>query len=168
MISGVRPTPRELRQIQRGWGMMHWLMIGPILIPFIGLWTLAIWGVGPYADGRVLFGALIGTPLAWLAARSLVNASMRRAARKAPAGDLATDWSLDDTGIVLSTALTSSRLSWSALLDVREEADRFVFLLTPASNPALPRRVLTTDQLAALRTLIAEVRASGRLGRGVD
>lgn len=167
-ITGVQTKPREMRQIQRGWGMMHWLMLGPILVPFIGLWFTAIWGVGPYPDGGVLLGTLIGTPVAWVVARHLVNLSILRAARRAPTGNLAIDWRLNGAGIDLSTELVSSRLDWSAFLDVREESDRFVFLLTPSSNPVLPKRALTADQLAALRALITEVRASGRLGRGVD
>lgn len=167
-ILQVRPTTRELRPLQRGWGAMHWVMCIPMLVPFMGLWALAIWGVGPYPDGRVLFGALIGTPLVWIAARYLAGVATRRAGARAPASALPTDWRLDNAGIEISTALTSSRLSWPVLFKVIEEADRFVFLVSPPTNPVLPKRVLTANQLTALRALIVEVRASGRLGRGVD
>jgi hypothetical protein len=39
--------------------------------------------------------------------------------------------------------------------------------VTPAYNPVLPKRLLGEQQLADLRSLIADLTASGRLGRGV-
>jgi len=50
----------------------------------------------------------------------------------------------------------------------QEEKDRFLFLVTPAYNPVLPTRLLTDEQKQALRALVADVRARGVLGAGVD
>ncbi len=167
-VAGVRPTPREMRPIRKGWGAMHAFMLGPILVPFVGLWALACWGVGPYADRAVLLAALIGTPVAWVVSRLLADRAVARATRLSPASDRAIDWRLDETGIELSNDLFFSRIRWGALVSVREEENRFVFLLTPPGSPILPKRVLTPDQQTELRMLLADLRASGRLGRGVD
>jgi hypothetical protein len=69
---------------------------------------------------------------------------------------------------VFSNGLQTNDVDWRAIMKVRDESDRFVFLVTPAYNPVLPKRLLGEQQLADLRGLIAEVTASGRLGRGVD
>jgi hypothetical protein len=66
------------------------------------------------------------------------------------------------------TALAATFYDWRGIKDVLREHDRFVFLLSPAYNAPLPIRCLTQDQLQELEALIAEVRASGRLGAGVD
>jgi hypothetical protein len=49
-----------------------------------------------------------------------------------------------------------------------EEKDRLIFAVTPARNHVLPLRCFDPGQLDAFRALIAEARASGRLGAGVD
>ena len=51
---------------------------------------------------------------------------------------------------------------------MRDEKDRFLFLVSPAYNPVLPKRLLDEQQLSDLRELISEIRAGGRLGAGLD
>ena len=77
---------------------------------------------------------------------------------QAPAGAVASDWMLDDAGVTLAHPLVGSRFAWAGLRDVREEKDRFVFLVTPMNNPVLPHRCLQPEQLLALRSLIQTVR----------
>jgi hypothetical protein len=64
--------------------------------------------------------------------------------------------------------LQRNTTDWRAIKTVIEEADRFLFLVTPGNNPVLPKRNLSSDQVEALRALIQRVEASGRLGAGVD
>nr|WP_255500214.1 YcxB family protein [Brevundimonas sp. P7753] len=77
-------------------------------------------------------------------------------------------WSIDQQGLLFENGLQSNRLDWAGVKTVQEEADRFLFLVTPSNNPVLPKRLLDGDQMDRFRALVAEAKASGRLGGGVD
>ena len=83
-------------------------------------------------------------------------------------GGLPWRWRINGTGLRFDSGLQSNRLDWRGVKQVRDEKDRFVFLVSPAYNPVLPKRLLNDRQMETLRALIADLRASGRLGGGVD
>ena len=170
-IDGVQPTAREFRSITAGWGAIHWACVlytcaYPVGFLAYAISVEAIAGdiMPPFLMSGFLFGALV----VWFLGQWAVRRASIGAMRKSPAGDLAWDWSIDREGIAFTNGLQNNTIDWRAMRAVREESDRILFLVTPANNPVLPKRLLTADQLAELRTLVAEVTASGRLGRGVD
>ena len=70
-----------------------------------------------------------------------------------------------ETGVIRAI---ETRIDWRGVKSFVEEKDRFLFLITPALNLVLPKRLLSPEQSTELRALIAEVTVSGRLGTGVD
>ena len=170
-IEAVQPTAKEYRPIRRGWGAMHW-----VCIPYTHAFLLGflIYGIatnslaGDVLPPLLLSGSLVGTWMVWLVAGWVVRKVSAREAGKAPAGKLPWKWTVGPDGIVFANGLQTNDVDWRAIRTVREEHDRFLFLVSPAYNPVLPKRLLGEQQLADLRSLIAEVTASGRLGRGVD
>ncbi|MBX9460789.1 MAG: YcxB family protein [Brevundimonas sp.] len=170
-IEAVQPTAREFRSISRGWGAIHWVCI-PYTYAF--LFGFLIYGLVASSLAEdvlppLLFsGTLFVTWLVWFVSAWVVRKVSSREAAKAPTGSLPWKWSIGADGIVFANGLQTNKVDWRAIKTVREESDRFLFLVTPAYNPILPKRLLDEPQLAALRGLIADVTASGRLGRGVD
>ena len=170
-VRGVKLTAHDQRVLRRGWGAIHWAACLPTYVPYVaflamGLTVSAM--VGDLLPPILLTGFIVGTGLVWWAATLLTWKVVRGAGARAPAGAVASDWTLDDAGVTLAHPLVGSRFAWAGLRDVREEKDRFVFLVAPMNNPVLPHRCLQPEQLTALRTLIQTVRTSGRLGAGVD
>lgn len=169
-ITNVCPTAREGRSLKRGWGAVHWacipytyaVMIGFLLYGII-VSVLAEDVLPPF----LLTGFLIGTGVVWMAAGSLVQFAVAHEGKKAPTGGLAWDWRIGDQEIVFTNGLQTNRCDWRAVKLVREEDDRFIFLVSPGYNPVLPKRLLDKSRLSALRALVDEVRANGRLGAGL-
>jgi hypothetical protein len=168
-IAGVKATPRELRPVIKAWAGLGWWMRAPLLwlcacalaaavvmflVPMPE--TVTIWMGGLWL--AALYG-LIGLGL-------LLHRKGQAMARRTPMGALSFDWRLDDAGLTFSTPISENRLAWEAVTAIREEKHRIVFAVTPYANHILPRRALNEDQARDLAVLIAEVRASGRLGRG--
>lgn len=170
-IRNVSPTPREFRAFKRGWGAVHWACI-PYTYAFLA--GFAFYGivVSILAEGVLppflLSGSLIGTWLIWLLAAWFVRFASTREARKAPAGSLPWDWRIGPEEIVFTNGLQTNRCDWRAVKLVREEDDRFIFLVSPAYNPVLPKRLLDERQISGLRALVDGVRANGRLGAGLS
>jgi hypothetical protein len=170
-IENVTPTAREMRPLQRGWGMIHWVVCLPTYIPILGLLALGITMailVGDILPPMLLSGILCGTSVAWWLGWRWAHSLTLAATRKSPVGGLPWIWTLDPQGLVFENALQTNRLDWRGVRAVREERDRFVFLVSPQYNPVLPRRLLSQDQIAELLALLAQVKSEGRLGRGVD
>jgi hypothetical protein len=171
VVEAVKATPRELRPIQSGWGVVHWVVLLPLYVGFVGFLAFGLVALGPdgdaYAPG-LLFVFFGGTVIAWMAAYRLAAAVGARAAGKAPASGLDWRWTISADSLSFESALQSSRIDWRAIKAVREEADRFVFLLLPGTNPVLPKRLLSEGQVEAVRGLIDDLRARGVLGAGVD
>ncbi|WP_420480214.1 YcxB family protein [Brevundimonas sp. FT23028] len=90
--------------------------------------------------------------------------------RQSPAGRLPKTWALDEGGVTISDEVSTYIIRWGGVTAVREEKRRFVFYVGPGTAYRLPIRFLDAgrNQIADIRALIAEVTASGRLGRGVD
>ena len=169
-VKDVCPTARERRSLKRGWGAVHWacipytyaVMFGFLLYGII-VSVLAEDVLPPF----LLSGFLLGTWLIWMVAGSLVQFATAHEGKKAPTGDLAWDWLIGREEIVFTNGLQTNRCDWRAVKSVREEEDRFIFLVSPAYNPVLPKRLLGEAQLSELRALVEEVRANGRLGSGL-
>lgn len=170
-IADVCPTPREARPVTRGWGAAHWVCILPTYAFLIGFVTFGILAVSLAGDGLPpgLFGGLLlGSWLVWTLGLHWQRRSYAAEAQKAPVGGLAWRWRIDQTGLRFDNGLQSNRVDWRAVKTVRDEKDRFLFLVSPTYNPVLPKRLLDERQLSDLRGLISEVRAGGRLGAGLD
>ena len=169
-IRQVSQTPKELRGLKRGWGAFHIWSGLPWLVPYLGMIVLMTLLVknAPWMGASIPMGITLGTVVLWILASNLASAQMQRQAAMAPSRQVTYDWIFDTDGLRQESPLTSTRVAWEAIRDVREEGDRFVVLFTPQANLVLPKRLMTEAQITGLRALIAEVRASGRLGRGVD
>jgi hypothetical protein len=168
-VEKVQPTARELRMVTRGWGALHWVAVLPVVaypVGFIVFGLLALGETGDRFPPSLLFLAFATTTIVWVTANGLLHDAAVRAMRRSPTGREAWNWRIDADGFVFENGLQTNRLDWRGVMAVREEKDRFLFLVTPALNPVLPKRLLTPEQTADLRALIAEVTASGRLGAG--
>lgn len=168
VVPDVQTTPKELRPTKawpslRWWGsvVLIWLLL-TLLVTLALCWRqpgpAALWI--PLVQLVNLYG-VIGLSF-------VVQRRIMAVARRAPAFGAPTTWRLDEEGVTLTTALVETRLDWRAIVDVAEEKDRLVLAVTPYNNPVLPLRRLSPDQLQAIRDLVETVRASGRLGHGVD
>ncbi len=169
-IEAVQPTAREFRSIKGGWGAIHWVCMPytyAFLLGFLIYGLVANALTGHVLPPFLLSGALLVTWIARLVAGWAVQKVSSHEAGKAPAGNLPWKWSIGPEGVLFSNGLQTTNVDWRAIKIVREESDRFLFLVTPAYNPVLPKRLLGEQQLADLRSLIADLTASGRLGRGV-
>lgn len=170
-IVGVRATPRELRPVIRTWpGLGFWIRIPILWLAACMLATMIVLVAVPMPETATFWiGGLWVAGLYGLIGLGLfVQRKGQALTRRTPLGALSADWRLDDAGLTFSTPLSENRLAWEAVTAVREEKDRIVFAVTPYTNHVLPRRALTAEQARDLAALIAEVRASGRLGRGTD
>ena len=171
VIDDVQPTPREHRAITKGWGAIHWACI-PYTYAFLA--GLLVYGVvvsviaGDVLPPLLFSGVVVASWLVWRGGLRLVQRASASATRSAPTGSLKWRWSIDQQGLLFENGLQSNRLDWAGVKTVQEEADRFLFLVTPSNNPVLPKRLLDGDQMDRFRALVAEAKASGRLGGGVD
>ena len=171
VVDNVAPNAREMRPIQRGWGLIHWVGCLPVWLPMLAVLAFGV-TVSVLARGALppflMSGFLVLTFAAWRLSGRLAQHVCMSEARKAPVGGLVWNWTIDEQGFVFDNGLQINRLDWRGVMAVSEEKDRFLFLVSPANNPVLPVRLLDVEQLGALRDLIASVKASGRLGAGVD
>lgn len=131
-------------------------------------WIVAHSYAGDALPPGVFLALVCGSLVAWWLGTVAAWRLIRRQTRRAPASGLPSDWAFDEGGVTIVNPLSTTRLDWRAVRDVREEKDRFVFLVLPMNNPVLPRRLLDVAQLETLRNLTASVKSSGRLGAGVD
>ena len=168
---GVQPNARELRPIRRGWGAIHWICIPQtyaFLLGFVVYGSIVGWIAEDFIPPFLFSGVLIGSFAFWVFSAWAARRVASGTARRTPTGDLPWKWWIGPEGFVIANGLLKSEIDWRAVKTVREESDRILFLVTPANNPVLPKRLLSEGQLAELQDLIADVTASGRLGRGVD
>lgn len=165
-VQNVLPTPREFRPMSRGWGAMHWVCIPytyAFLIGFL-IYGLAVTSFAEEAPPLLFVGCLAASWLVWQVSAWMVRRVADYETRKTPTGGLPWDWSISPEGLTFTNGLQTNRFDWGAVKSVREEGDRFLFLVVPAYTPVLPKRLLSEPQLSDLRTLIAQVAADGRIG----
>ncbi len=170
-VENVQPTAREYRALRRGWGALHWVAVLPLATFQFGFLIFGILALGPH-EARypplLLFVSFFVTWLVWMIANWMQLKVTVKALDDSPVGGLSWRWQIDAEGIIVSNALQTSTLDWRGVKAVVEEKDRFLFLVTPSSNPVLPTRLMTEAQRTELRALVAEVKASGRLGAGAQ
>ncbi|MFC5343948.1 YcxB family protein [Brevundimonas staleyi] len=169
-VKNVQPTAREYRMVTQGWGALHWVAVLPVVVFPIGFLVFGLLALGETGDRfppALMFLAFGVTTVIWMIANALLRDVAVRAMRRSPTGREDWNWRIDADGVVFENALQSNRLDWRGVMAVREEKDRFLFLVTPGHNPVQPMRLLTPEQKTELRALIAEVTASGRMGAGV-
>lgn len=170
-IENVSPTPREMRPLKRGWGLIPWICLIPTyayLFGFILFGVAAVDMAEGLVPADVFIACLITTFVVWSVGFWWQRGAIGRATARAPASGQAWLWEIDDNGFIFSSALQTNRMDWRAIKAVIEEKDRFLLLVLPMSNPILPKRLLSTEQTEAFRALLQRQRQSGRLGAGVD
>lgn len=151
----------------------------PALNRLNGLATLPVVGA-PILIGLALSAAGQGSTAAVIAAViaaacvltwwGVCLAASRSAARlyaSTPVGAAPLDWRFDDTGLVQSSSAIRSETPWDSVVEVKEEVDRFLFLLTPYTTLALPKRFGRDEDVQALRGLVEAARRDGRI-KGVS
>nr|WP_316629156.1 YcxB family protein [uncultured Brevundimonas sp.] len=171
VVEAVRPTAKELRPLQSGWGALHWVACVPLYIGFVGFLVFGLVALGPNGDAYppgLLFVFFAGTFLVWAASYRLSAWVNAKATMAAPAGSLDWRWTISEAGLTFDTPLQANRTDWKAIKAMKEERDRFVFLVLPGHNPVLPKRLLTDEQAQDLRTLVDALDRRGVLGAGVD
>lgn len=168
-IVAVQPTTRELRTALAVWpGVKWWSNAGVIWLGLVALTTI---GLSARFDGPVMYG-IIGLQAVMIYGLIpigyVVQKRLARVGKSAPLTNLGSNWRLDEQGFCITNALSEQSLRWEAVVRVVEQKDRLIFAVTPARNHVLPLRCFGPGQQEAFRTLLADVTASGRLGRGVD
>ena len=170
-IKAVQPNARENRPIRRGWGLVHWVCLIPanaVVMGFAAFGIVATTNDEWYLPASLFSAFLIGSWLVSVFGAYWYKSVVADEMKKAPTGRLAWDWKIDAQGMRFDNGLQSNAVDWRGVKTVREERDRFVFLVTPAYNFVLPKRLLTDDQSVELTALISDSRIAGRLGSGVD
>lgn len=167
-IVDVRQTPREMRPVYsawpvvRGWGYVVRGWFAALLVI-----TLAVAWWFSTLEGLLWITLCLVVLVYGLLALSLIaNRQIGRATHAAPLGAASSCWRFDKNGLRIVYDLGEQGLDWRAVVQVVEETDRLIFAVTPARNHVLPLWCFGPGQLDAFRTLIAEVRDSGRLGSG--
>lgn len=155
-ITGVQSNPRECRPLTRGWGLLHWTAYLPLLVLVGGLSWLTI--LLSRTDPVWAACILLGTYALFLTACLLHGQVGARTAQGAPAFSLPMTFTLDEDRVTISHPDITSSFAWTVIRSVREDKDRFVFLVSPVSNPVLPKRQMTPDQIEAVRALVARVK----------
>lgn len=170
IVEDVLPNARELRPCASAWksiARLAWIQLLALCATFVasfifaaiyGTEEAAIWvGVTMVAVMAVLIvsGWFVSTSGALIAARTLTSRGAGR-------------WMFDRDGVGVESPLSKTAFKWEVVEKVALEKDRVVFALSPATNAILPLRSMSGEQVQQLRSLIADVTASGRLGRGVD
>lgn len=167
-IQDVQPNGRELRQIRSGWGAVHWACI-PYTYAFIVGFSL--YGIASieWADGLIPTGTFLMifglSYVVWFISGWAVRCASAAELAKAPTGEKPWHWIIDDSGFTFDNGLQTNRLAWAGIKAVKEDADRYVLLVTPQNNPILPKRLLDEKQHAEFRRLVE--RSLARRG-GVD
>lgn len=169
VVEGVMPTANEVRPCSSAWpstAKIAWIqtvvLIGALLASMVAALIFA---------SSVIVARIAGTTailmfLMILSGKVVMGAYARTCIDAATAAGPAR-WIIDDRGIQADTLSGSISASWEGIARVVNDGGRFVFAISPAYNAILPSRSMNSDQIAALKSLIVEVTASGRLGRRV-
>ncbi|WP_395945231.1 YcxB family protein [Brevundimonas sp.] len=168
-VRGVKPTPKEGRLALKAW-------------PALGLWARLplLWLIVCLAGAGGLIAFSVGERIGWIIAlllaalygfvglNILAQRKLAALSRVCPISRRPVDWRVSGEGFSVVSAGLESRVDWRLVATAVEDRDRFIFALTPYSNFVLPLRMLDAAQLETVRDLIADARARGVLGAGVD
>lgn len=164
-VRGVRATPRELRPVLKAWPSERWMSVVPMLWLYGCMaTTVFLWSRVPSHDliPVVQLAMLLGMFVIGI----LLTRRTLRAVAASPTAGHAMDWVFDERGVRITSPVHEHSYDWRGVMRVVEDRDRFIVVISLATNHVLPMRVLTEDQKTGLRALIAEVAASGRMGAG--
>lgn len=168
-IGGFKPTARELRPVLKAWpGVRSWANLGVIWMGAVAIVTIILAAAVDPSVGYWIMGCQIALIYGVILLGFFVQKRIARLGAAAPLMGLDCEWCIDERGIELTTTLSKNFVDWQAIVRVVEEKDRLIFAVTLPLNYVLPKRAVTNEQIAALKALVADVTASGRLGRGVD
>lgn len=144
-------------------------MNAPILwLALISLLTIAILPSAVNIPILWIVGLQLASLYGFIGVNILLHRRLTAVARAAPISRNPADWCIDHTGLTITGADFQSHVGWRSIVMVLEEADRFVFAMTPNSNFLLPFRVLSSEQIVAVRNIVADMGSRGVLGAGVD
>jgi len=158
-IDEVQPVGREMRPLWRGWGGLQWLCIPYTYAFIIGF---SLYGIASieWADGLIPTGAFVMvfalSYVVWFLSGWALRKASAAALAASPTGNRSWRWTIDGSGFVFDNGLQTNRLSWAGIKSVQEDKDRFVLLVTPQTNPVLPKRLLSQEQTDLFRTLANE------------
>jgi hypothetical protein len=94
---------------------------------------------------------------------ALYLGAYRKGYENSATGAAPCDFTFDSDGMRQESPHYSSAFKWTAFADVREDAGGFRFWMTPFTAVFLPIRYLSQAEGDALRALIADARANGRI-----
>jgi hypothetical protein len=152
----LRPSPwRSLRRYQ---ALTYFLILTGPIAPLL-FWSSEL---GPgFAQVAIAMVLLLAS---WLLLIWVQNAAWRtylREVARTPSGAEEDDWFIDAQGVSTDAPSLKWSSPWSGFADVRESLTVIHFILTPTLVMVLPKRVLSDEQLAAVRAHIAAARQRG-------
>jgi hypothetical protein len=152
----LRPSPwPSLRRYQ---GLTYLLVLAGPIAPLL-FWSREL---DPgFAQVAIAMALLLAS---WLLLIWVQNAAWRtylRELARTPSGAEADDWFIDAQGVRTEAPSLKWSSPWSGFADVRESATVIHFILTPTLVMVLPKRVVSDEQLAAVRAHIAAARQRG-------
>ena len=168
-IRGVQPTPKEGRAALKAWPVIRRWANLPML--FFVVMMFATMGLSLHVPSDRMAWIFVLQLIAlygFVGLSLLVHRKVMALSRAAPLSRQSVDWRIDDQAVTVSGADFESRVGWRSVVVVVEEKDRLIFAASPNTNFILPLRVLDAAQAEAVRALVADVRARGVLGAGVD
>ena len=168
-VFGVQPTPKEGRAAIKAWPTIRRWTTWPML--WLGLFmmaTILVAAFDPYGPVAWVVGLQLAGLYGFVGLSILAHRRVMAVSRAAPISQRPVTWRLSADGFVVSAEGLESRVGWTLVAAAVEEKDRWIFALTPNSNFILPLRGLDADQIAAVRAIVADARAKGVLGAGVD
>jgi len=104
---------------------------------------------------------LLITVIMGIAVYQVPRVKAKRALATTPSAQGEISLSIDDNGIKTVFATGNSNLSWRTYTKYRETATLFVLYVSPARSTMIPKRVMTSDQITQLRSLLAS-----KVGKG--
>lgn len=154
---------RVLRPVSVFWPDINtWAIAGKSIL-FISVPLAALLAAGrdgssdwvPVAIAQVLI------VIASVGSTEMLGRKLASVVRRASMFTGATTFRLDETGVEMENSVCRAAYRWAAFEDVVEEADRFVFALTPYACPVIGKSEMTADQVSAVRSLVEAARTSG-------
>lgn len=168
-VFGVQPTPKEGRAAIKAWpAIRRWTTLPMLWLGLFMMATILAAAFDPYGQVAWVAGLQLAGLYGFVGLSVLAHRRIMTVSRAAPISQRPVTWRLSADGFVVSAEGLESRVDWTLVAAAVEEKDRWIFALTPNSNFILPLRVLDADQAEAVRAIVADARARGVLGAGVD
>jgi len=168
-VRGVQPTPREGRAAFKAWpAVRRWANLPMLFFVVVMLATAGLSLQVPSDRMAWIFALQLIALYGFIGLSALAHGKVMAMSRAVPISRRPVDWRIDNQAVTVSSADFDSRVGWRSVVAVVEEKDRLIFAASPNTNFILPLRVLDADQITTVRAIVADVRARGVLGAGVD